>query len=156
MNTSDEVWPGRQADAREELIRMARRTMRHTGAGTIEQTDGVVRIPASNYSDEQQWQREVDQVFKRVPLMLAMSCELTKAGDFKTLDVCDVPVFLVRDEDAVVRAFINSCSHRGAVVVTEQRGSRSRFSCPYHAWTYDRRGDLVSVYAENDFGKIYD
>ena len=85
MNTSDKVWPGRPADARDDLIRMARRNMRHTEAGTIEQTDGVVRIPASNYSDEQQWQREVDQVFKRVPLMLAMSCELTKAG--KTAEI---------------------------------------------------------------------
>ena len=154
MNTGDKVSPGRTSDARAELIGMARRNMLHAEAGTIEQADGVVRVPASNYFDERQWQREVDQVFKRVPLMLAMSCELKAAGDFKTLEVCGVPVLLVRDDEQVVRAFINSCSHRGAVVVTEQRGSRTRFSCPYHAWTYDGRGDLVSIYAESDFGEI--
>ena len=154
MNTGDKVSPGRTSDARAELIGMARRNMLHAEAGTIERADGVVRVPASNYFDERQWQREVDQVFKRVPLMLAMSCELKAAGDFKTLEVCGVPVLLVRDDEQVIRAFINSCSHRGAVVVTEQRGSRTRFSCPYHAWTYDGRGDLVSIYAESDFGEI--
>jgi len=65
-----------------------------------------------------------------------------------------VPVLMVRGDDREVRAFINSCSHRGAAVVVDHRGCRSRFSCPYHAWTYDRKGDLVAVYAEEDFGVI--
>lgn len=38
--------------------------------------------------------------------------------------------------------------------MTEARGNRKRFTCPYHAWTYNHHGDLVSVYSEEDFGQI--
>jgi phenylpropionate dioxygenase-like ring-hydroxylating dioxygenase large terminal subunit len=141
-------------DSLASLIGMARHNISHVKAGTIEQTDDVLRVPADHYHDQERWQLEIDQVFKRLPLMLAMSCELKVPGDFKTINVVGVPVLIVRDDNLETRAYINSCSHRGAVVVTEQRGNRKRFSCPYHAWTYDHGGDLVSIYAEEDFGWI--
>lgn len=136
------------------LIEMARDNMAHVRAGTIDQSDEIVRIPARDYTDNERWQREIDRIFKRLPLMLALSCELNEPGAFKTLEVCGVPLLLVRDDEHRVRAFINSCSHRGAIVVNERRGKKQRFSCPYHAWTYDRRGDLVAVYAQQDFGEL--
>jgi phenylpropionate dioxygenase-like ring-hydroxylating dioxygenase large terminal subunit len=128
--------------------------MAHVRAGTIAQSEDIVRVPGRQYIDPERWQQEVDLIFKRLPLMLAMSCELNRPGAFKTLEICGVPILLVRGDDLVTRAYINSCSHRGAIVVTERRGEKKRFSCPYHAWTYDRRGELVSVYAEEDFGAI--
>ncbi len=140
--------------ARARLIEMARHNMAVVESGTLEQVPEVMRLPAERYYDEDRWRREMDRIFRRMPLMLAMSCELRTPGDFKTLDVCGVPVLIVRTDSGDVRAFINSCSHRGAVVVTESAGNRKRFTCPYHAWTYDRDGSLVSVYAEDDFGGI--
>ena len=128
--------------------------MASTRSGTIDQTASVLEVPARRYYDPERWRLEVDRVFRRLPLMLAMSCELPRPGDFKTLEAAGVPVLLVRDEGGAVRAYVNSCSHRGAVVVTEQSGNRRRFTCPYHAWTYDHGGHLVAVYAEQDFGHI--
>jgi nitrite reductase/ring-hydroxylating ferredoxin subunit len=133
---------------------MARHNMSVISAGDLEKFPEVMRVPASHYYDETRWQLEMDLVFRRLPLMLAMSCELKASGDFKTLDVCGVPVLIVRTDSGEARAFVNSCAHRGAVVMTEARGNRKRFTCPYHAWTYDHQGDLVSVYAEEDFGQI--
>jgi phenylpropionate dioxygenase-like ring-hydroxylating dioxygenase large terminal subunit len=140
--------------ARARLIEMARHNIQSVRSGDIDPAPEVLRIPAHHYYDPERWQLEVDRVFKRVPLMLAMSCELKQPGDFKTLEVAGVPVLMVRDEQNQVQAYINSCSHRGAVVVTEAAGNRKRFSCPYHAWTYDHGGDLVAIYAEGDFGHI--
>lgn len=140
--------------ARAKLIEMARHNMESVRSGNIDPAPEVLRIPAHHYYDSQRWQLEVDRVFKRVPLMLAMSCELKLPGDFKTLEVAGVPVLLVRDAKHQVQAYINSCSHRGAVVVTEAAGNRKRFSCPYHAWTYNHGGELVAIYAEGDFGNI--
>ena len=139
---------------REQLIEMARHNIACVKEQRIEQTEGVMRIPASRYYDHERWEREIDQVFRRLPLMLAMSCELRETGDFKTLEVAGVPVLILRDQDGDARAYINSCSHRGAVVVTEERGNRRRFSCPYHAWTYDHGGNLVAIYQEREFGEI--
>lgn len=140
--------------ARGALIRMARRNMAVVRSGAIEQANDVLRVPAELYYDPERWRLEIERVFKRVPLMLAMSCELKKPGDFKTLEVAGVPVLLVRDQNHEARAYINSCSHRGAVVVTASSGNSRRFTCPYHAWTYDHGGNLVAVYAERDFGHI--
>jgi len=142
------------ANSRARLIEMAHHNMGVIDAGELERTDEVLRVPAHHYYDQDRWQLEMDRVFKRMPLMVAMSCELKNPGDFKTIELCGVPVLIVRDAQNQARAFINSCSHRGAVVVTEQRGNRQRFSCPYHAWTYDHGGDLVAVYSEQDFGEI--
>lgn len=139
---------------RSGLIAMARHNIESVRSGAITQEPGVLEVPGRHYYDPERWQREIDRVFKRVPLMLAMSCELKVPGDFKTLEVAGVPVLMVRDDDGEARAYINSCSHRGALVVTEPAGNRKRFSCPYHAWTYDRGGNLVNVYAERDFGEI--
>jgi len=141
-------------NSRAKLIEMARHNIESVRSGTIDLADDVLNVPADHYYDPERWRLEVDRVFKRMPLMLAMSCELREAGDFKTIEVAGVPVLMVRDDDLQVRAYINSCSHRGAVVVTESSGNRKRFTCPYHAWTYDHGGNLVTVYAERDFGEI--
>lgn len=141
-------------DARARLVAMARHNMECVRAKRIEQADDVLRVPAAHYHDAERWRLEIDRVFKRVPLMLAMSCELTRSGDFKTLEIAGVPVLLLRDGAGRARAYVNSCSHRGAVIVTEARGNKRRFSCPYHAWTYDQEGALVAIYQEQDFGEI--
>ena len=141
-------------DSRAQLIRMARHNIEVVKSGMLPQMPDVMRVPARLYHDPERWQQEMDRVFRRVPLMLAMSCELRNAGDFKALDVMGVPVLMVRAASGEARAFINSCSHRGAVIVTEPSGNRKRFTCPYHAWTYDHAGALVAVYAEQDFGQI--
>ena len=140
--------------SRAQLIEMARRNMAHVNAGTINQEPDVLRVPATNYYDQDRWQAEMAAVFKRMPLMLALSCEMPAPGDFKTMNVARVPLLLVRQEDGTVRALVNSCSHRGAVIELAGSGNAKRFTCPYHAWSYDSAGNLQSVYVEKDFGTI--
>jgi len=70
------------------------------------------------------------------------------------MDICGVPLILSRGPDGVVRGFVNMCSHRGARLVDEGTGSTRRFTCPYHAWTYDTGGDLVGVTNRHDFGEV--
>jgi len=144
----------RSGQGRAQLIEMARHNMACVREQRIDQAAGVLRIPGRHYYDPARWRLEIDRVFRRVPLMLAMSCELRAPGDFKTLEVAGMPVLMLRDQSGDARAYINSCSHRGAVVVTEARGNRRRFSCPYHAWTYDQGGNLVAIFQERDFGDI--
>jgi anthranilate 1,2-dioxygenase large subunit len=66
-------------------------------------------------------------------------------GDFLTTFVGDVSVIVVRDSDDELYAFANRCAHRGALIALEQRGNAKDFSCVYHAWTYDRQGNLTGV-----------
>ncbi|MEL6891925.1 MAG: aromatic ring-hydroxylating dioxygenase subunit alpha [Actinomycetota bacterium] len=140
--------------ARSQLVRQLRRTIDHVKAGTIPQTDTTMSIPTTHYTDGDRWRREVDTVFKRGPLTLALTCEMAEPGDFKAMDVCGVKLILSRGPDGVVRSFVNMCSHRGAQLVDEGAGSARRFTCPYHAWSYDQQGALVGVTNRDDFGDV--
>jgi phenylpropionate dioxygenase-like ring-hydroxylating dioxygenase large terminal subunit len=140
--------------SREQLVQMARRGIHHLQEGTQSQVDEVYRVPVSSYTDPARWQVEVDRIFKRLPLVLGFSCELQEPGSYRAMDVVGMPVLLVRGEDGAIRAFVNTCSHRGAQLVDEGVGLTKRFTCPYHAWSYDTSGDLVRVYDSRDFGEI--
>ena len=48
--------------SRKQLIEMARRNMAHVKAGTVDQADDVLRVPASNYYDPDRWQIEMDRL----------------------------------------------------------------------------------------------
>ena len=133
---------------------MARRNLAHVKAGTVDRADGVARIPAENYFAPERFERERQRIFARVPLVLGLSAELREPGDYKAMIVSDVPVLLVRGEDGRVCAFLNACSHRGAIVVPEGCGQAQRFTCPYHAWTYDSAGKLVAITRAEDFGEV--
>ena len=139
---------------RRQFIEMAKVNIGHVEAGnTPGQVDDVMRIPVENYLDPIRWEREV-ALFKRLPLMLALGGELRGAHAYKAMTVMDVPVLIVRGADGEVRAFVNSCSHRGAVIVEDGIGTARRFACPYHNWIYDSLGDLVGVTDREFFGTV--
>ena len=139
---------------RKELIQMARRNLEHVKAGTVDRAPSVHRVPASNYVDDERWQLEMDRVFRRMPLVLGFSAELREVGSYRSLIFADVPILLTRTADGAVRGFLNVCRHRGAVVVPEGNGHGARFTCPYHAWSYDNEGALVGIYNAKDFGDL--
>ena len=140
--------------ARAELINIARHVIAHGKAGTTEQADEVMKLPASVYYDEERFQLELERIFRRVPLILGPSCELAQPNDFKTVRVANMSVIVSRGKDGRARAFMNACTHRGARLVSEDSGQRSRFSCPYHGWTFANDGALIGVSAQQDFGDI--
>ena len=140
--------------SREQLVSMTRRNIAHSKNGTVPLEDGVKRIPSTNYYDPARWQVEMDRIFRRVPLVLGFSVELTEPNSYKAMDVMGTPVLLVRGDDGVLRSFVNMCSHRGAVVMEEGTGVTRRFSCPYHAWVYNTEGALVGMLDKENFGEI--
>jgi phenylpropionate dioxygenase-like ring-hydroxylating dioxygenase large terminal subunit len=133
---------------------MAHKNLAHAKAGTIEQKPDVYRVPSSHYYDEKRWKAEMDKVFRRMPLMLAMSAEIREPGDYKAMDAGKTPVLIVRTDSGRVKAFVNMCSHRGAQVMEAGKGNTHRFTCPYHAWSYNREGELIGILSNKDFGDI--
>jgi carnitine monooxygenase subunit len=139
---------------RDRIVAFARRGMEHAKAGTADLADDVFRVPISAYIDPARFQVEVDRIFKRLPLMLGVSSELREPGAYRALDVAGVPVLMTRGNDGALRAFVNQCSHRGAIVQKEGVGISRRFTCPYHAWSYDLEGDLVGILDAERFGDV--
>ena len=88
---------------------------------------------------------ERETVFRDNWLFAGLECEVREPGAFITLDVLGSSVLVIRGRDGEVRAFFNSCRHRGSIVCDAERGRRNRLVCPYHHWTYDTAGKLVRV-----------
>ncbi len=140
--------------SRETLVELTHRTLEHARAGTVPLAGDIGRVPASNYYDSDRWQLEMARVFKRTPLALGFTCELPEPGNYKALEVAGVPVLLSRGADGQMRSFVNMCSHRGSIVVPEGTGRARRFTCPYHAWSYDSEGRLVGILDREEFGDL--
>ena len=137
-----------------ESMSLARRALTHLQNKTTDQAPSTMEQPVEAYIDPQRYQREVDHIFKQLPIALALSVELPTAKSYRALTVMDVPVILVRGDDGVVRAFVNVCRHRGAQVCKNGTGTVQRFVCPYHAWQYDLQGKLTGLYGASTFGDV--
>ena len=140
--------------SRQQLIELARQDLAHGRNGTLDLVEEIYQVPVENYFDQSRFDLEVEKIFRRIPLVLGATAEIPDIGDYKAVTAVGVQVLITRTRSGTVKAFVNMCSHRGAKLVEEGKGSAHKFTCPYHAWTYSPDGDLVAVYAEEDFGQL--
>jgi phenylpropionate dioxygenase-like ring-hydroxylating dioxygenase large terminal subunit len=98
-------------------------------------------LPFSWYSDEEVLRRERSRIFARSWQYGGRAAQIAEPGSFLATDAGGVPILVTRDRTGALRAFLNVCRHRGAVL-TEGCGRRGTIQCHYHAWTYDLDGTL--------------
>jgi choline monooxygenase len=122
---------------------LARRLLEHIEHKTTDLADEVMEVPTDVYLGAHH-NREVETLFLGRPLLLALSGALPGPETYRTVDILGTPVLLARDETGRVRSFANVCRHRGVRVV-DGGGSAKRFTCPFHAWTYNLDGSLFKV-----------
>jgi len=109
-------------------------------------------IPVGRHVDEEFWLLEQERLWPRVWVLAGRAEDIAGPGDYFRFDDLQVPVIVVRGKDDGIRAFYNTCQHRGAPVVRDERGSARTLRCQYHSWTYDiSSGDLLHVPDERDF-----
>ena len=123
-------------------------------SGLPDMCDAPMKVPATAYADTDQYAAEVDEIFLRVPLLVALGCDVREPGDYITFEIAGRPIIVVRGDDGTVRTLLNICRHRGARLTEEHCGSARRFTCPYHAWSYDTQGALVGVPGDDSFGDL--
>jgi Rieske 2Fe-2S family protein len=104
-------------------------------------------LPATWYHDPAHYARELEAFWYERWLAVAREEELPAAGHYRAVEVGTQSIFVVRGEDRRLRAFHNTCRHRGSILCTAAQGSfaRNRIVCPYHAWTYDLGGRLIAT-----------
>ena len=100
-------------------------------------------LPAPLYTSETAWRADCDAIFARHWIAVGVACDVPEAGDVIALDIGPSSIAILRDDDGVLRAFHNVCSHRGARLVPPGRSVVGKLVCPYHQWTYDLDGALA-------------
>ena len=98
---------------------------------------------------------EQERIFNKCWLYLGHESEVEKPGDYRRRDVMGRPVFFARGNDGQVRAFLNTCPHRGAMICRQDEGATESFQCFYHAWTFNNQGELVGVPDEEGYGPAF-
>ena len=111
-------------------------------------------LPTGRYTDAGFFELERKHVWKKSWLLVGRDEDFAEPGSFRTFDRTGSPLLLVRGADGVLRAFFNTCQHRGAPVVREECGTAKRLRCQYHSWTYDLDGTLLQVPDRRDFGDL--
>ena len=107
--------------------------------------DSVTRNSMSHYTSEARFELEQERLFRRLPVVAGHSSELNGSGAFLRKEIGGLPVLITRDETGSINAFLNVCRHRGTRLVDDEAGCKHKFSCPYHAWTYSNKGELLAA-----------
>ena len=107
---------------------------------------GLQVIPDWIYTSEAVHEREIERIFRgRTWNYVGLEAEIPAPGDFKRTTVGNTSVLVSRADDGTVHVFENRCAHRGTELCRRHDGSGKEFVCPYHQWTYNLKGELVSV-----------
>ncbi len=139
---------------RDEQIRLLKHLLHQLDTGTNLDAGVMLRAPSSVYSCPERASQERERFFLDYPQMIGMSGDLPENGSFLTREDWGVKILATRDQDGNFRAFLNACRHRGVSIEGEERGKRTRFMCPFHAWTYASDGKLVNVPKSGHFGDV--
>jgi phenylpropionate dioxygenase-like ring-hydroxylating dioxygenase large terminal subunit len=113
-------------------------------AGVRRPLEDAQTLPPLCYTSEAFFRREVERIFMKAWNFIGRADRIPNPGDYFTLEFVGVPIIVVRGGDGAVRAFGNSCRHRGAMIVQGEGNCRA-FRCPYHSWAYGLDGSLLSA-----------
>ncbi len=122
--------------------------------GSLVQAD---RVHRSVYTDPAVFDEEMARIFGFVWLYVGHESQVPRAGDYVTAWMGREPVILIRHQDGLLHVLSNRCPHRGAMIVTEERGSSGELlRCPYHGWTFRTNGELLLAPMRDAYAGRYD
>jgi glycine betaine catabolism A len=100
-------------------------------------------LPAGYYTDPAYFARESEALFRTMWMFAGRADDVPEPGSFAVRRFGGANVLLLRDDDGALRAFHNTCRHRGTLLCTAAEGQlRGHLQCAYHAWTYRLDGAL--------------
>ena len=104
------------------------------------------RVPYTTYTDPGLYRRELERFFYAGHwCYVGLECEIPEPGDFRMTAVGERSVIMVRDHDGGINVVENHCAHRGMRFCQVSHGKAKDFTCPYHQWNYDLKGNLIGL-----------
>jgi phenylpropionate dioxygenase-like ring-hydroxylating dioxygenase large terminal subunit len=112
-----------------------------------------VRIAPERYHDREFHRREVERIWRRVWQMACREEEIPDVGDSIVYEIVDASLVVVRTAPDEIRAFHNSCLHRGTQLRTGA-GRVAEFRCPFHGFTWNLDGSFREMPCAWDFPDV--
>ncbi|KXO76154.1 aromatic ring-hydroxylating oxygenase subunit alpha [Brucella anthropi] len=117
--------------------------VRNEMLGLLTGRDPNFSLEQKFYTDPEYHKLDLENIFYKDWLFVGHNCELPKTGSYMTVQIGAYPVVIVRDAQGGIRAFHNSCRHRGSRICAAEKGTAAKLVCPYHQWTYELDGRLL-------------
>src|SRR5713101_5262275 len=121
-----------------------------------DQKAGIFRVNRRSFIENEYLELERERVYAKCWIYAGHESEIPQPGDYRSRRVAGRALILVRGDDGVARVLLNTCTHRGSLVCRQPRGNARSFQCPYHAWTFNCRGDLIGVPGESSYSEAFD
>lgn len=99
--------------------------------------------------DETIYRQELERIFARCWIFVCHDSQVSEIGDFLTTRIGEDGVIVTRGKEGKVHCFLNACPHRGNRICFAEAGSKRRFTCNYHGWSFGLDGTLLGMPAEN-------
>lgn len=99
-------------------------------------------MPGELFGRQDVFDTDVDVFFNKHWILVAVTADVPEAGDVYAVDIGKSSILICRDDDEKIRAYRNSCRHRGARLKEPGKSTVGMLVCPYHQWTYDLNGVL--------------
>lgn len=116
---------------------------------------GDAPLAASRYTSREFFELEASRLWPRVWQMVCREEDLPNVGDALPYDIVGKSFIVVRTAPDAIRAYYNSCPHRGRKLLLEP-GHLERIHCPFHGFTWNLNGDLRSAPCRWDFKHLTD
>jgi p-cumate 2,3-dioxygenase alpha subunit len=117
----------------------------------VDPEKGRFQVNRAAFSDPAVFELEKKLIFDRTWMVIGHESEVKEPGDFLRRDVGGRHLLFVKDRKGEIRAFLNTCAHRGSQVCQEASGNRKTFTCPYHGWVYRNSGELLTQNARQGY-----
>ncbi|AJE49130.1 aromatic ring-hydroxylating oxygenase subunit alpha [Celeribacter indicus] len=120
----------------------------------VERRESYRSLEAPFYNSPDIFALDIEAIFGRNWIFVAVEPELPEPGDCVTVEVGGASILLLRGDDEEIRGFHNVCRHRGAKLVDEKSTTIGNIVCRYHGWTYNEDGELIlAEHMGKDFDK---
>ena len=113
---------------------------------------GIYRCKRDMFTDPRLFELEMKHIFEGNWIYLAHESQIPDVNDYYTTQMGRQPIFIARNKDGELNAFINACSHRGAMLCRYKSGNKATYTCPFHGWTFNNSGKLLKVKDPKDAG----
>ena len=102
-------------------------------------------LPTEAYTSKEWFDLEQKHIFSTTWQFAGLVEDVANPGDFISVQAGLNNIFIVKGRDNRLRAFHNMCRHRGTQLLRAVGKAQKAITCPYHDWTYNLEGKLVSI-----------
>jgi nitrite reductase/ring-hydroxylating ferredoxin subunit len=101
--------------------------------------EGTDAIPIARYYDPEYFAKEVKHLWPKIWQWACREEDIPNPGDYRIYDIVGKSLIVTRTPSGEIKAFYNSCLHRGRKLAT-LNGCKNEFRCPYHGMTWNVDG----------------